>query len=108
MGASSIRNDRSDSNPSTQDRVSTGNNPPLKETGWFNRLKSNLKWRFASLSLRNKFIIIIGVLLIGMLYILSFTFIQNGKRELGERLSQTCEISLQHVSKSIKDDILLS
>ena len=74
---------------------------------WFNKHKKQLKWRYASLPIRDKLIIIIGILVIGMFSILSFTFFQNGKRILNERLSQTCELSLQHVSKSIKDDLLL-
>lgn len=73
----------------------------------FVRVKKHLKWRYASLPIRDKLIIIIGILVIGMLSILSFTFFQNGKRILNERLAQSCELSLQHVSKSIRDDLLL-
>ena len=66
-------------------------------------LKKNIKWRFASLPIRDKLIIIIGVLVISMLATLSFTFSHNGKRILSERLNQTCQLSLRHVSRSIKD-----
>ena len=66
-------------------------------------LKKNAKWRFASLPIRDKLIIIIGMLVIGMLSTLSFTFSQNGKKILKERLNQTCQISLRHVSRNIKD-----
>jgi class 3 adenylate cyclase len=114
MGASTKRQDNT--NDSEQEansrRVHSSVNSEAPESskslsGLFQRLKKNLKWRFASLPIRNKLIIIIGVLLIGMLSILSFTLIQNGKRILTERLSQSCEMSLQHVSKGIKDEILL-
>ncbi len=66
-------------------------------------LKKKVKWRFASLPIRDKLIIITGVLVIGMLSILSFTFFQNGKKILNERLNQTCQLSLRHVSRTIKD-----
>lgn len=70
-------------------------------------LKKQFKWRFASLPIRDKLIIITGILVIGMLSILSFTFFKNGKKILDERLAQTCDLSLRHVSQAIKDDLLL-
>ncbi len=70
---------------------------------YFRSLKKKTKWRFASLPIRDKLIIITGVLVIGMLSILSFTFFQNGKKILNERLNQTCQLSLRHVSRTIKD-----
>ena len=66
-----------------------------------------LKWRFASLRIRQKMIIILGLLFIGMFSILSFIIIQKGQQILSSRLAQTCELSLQHISRSIKDDLLL-
>lgn len=71
----------------------------------FQRIKKQIKWRFASLPIRDKFIIITGVLVIGMLFILSFTFLQNGKTILNERLNQSCELSLQHVTTTIRNII---
>ena len=70
---------------------------------FYHALKSKLKWRFASLPIRDKLIIIIGILVIGMLATLSFTFSHNGKKILSERLDQTCQLSLRHVSRTIKD-----
>jgi adenylate cyclase len=73
---------------------------------FFNKVKRQLKWRFASLPIREKLIIIIGVIVIGMLSILSMTFFQNGRRILQTRLSETCELSLQHVSTNIKSHLI--
>lgn len=56
--------------------------------------------------IREKLIIIIGVIVIGMLSILSFTFFQNGRKILQTRLSETCELSLQHVSTNIKTHLI--
>lgn len=64
------------------------------------------KWRFGSLPIKHKLIIITGILVISMLSMLSFIFFQNGKKILNERLEQTCDISIRHVSQSIKSDLL--
>jgi len=66
-----------------------------------------IKWRFASLKIRLKLIIIIGLLFIGLFSILSFIIVQKGKQILNKRLAQTCDLSLRHVSQTIKDDLLL-
>ncbi|RPI02575.1 MAG: HAMP domain-containing protein [Calditrichaeota bacterium] len=87
--------------------VNGTNGQILPQTGGFRGIKSKIKWRFASLPIRNKLIIIFGILVIGLISILSFTLIQNGKRLLTERLAQSCELSLQHVSQNIKDDLLI-
>lgn len=74
---------------------------------WFHQIKGQVKWRFASLKIRVKLIIIIALLVTSFIAIFSFILIQNGKHILNERLSQTCELSLRHVSQAIKEDLLL-
>ncbi len=66
-----------------------------------------LKWRFASLRIRQKLIIILGLLFIGLFSILSFVIIQKGQQILSTRLAQTCDLSLRHISQVIKDDFIL-
>jgi len=66
-----------------------------------------LKWKFASLRIRFKLIIIICLLFIGLYTILSFIILSQGKQILNKRLEQTCDLSLQHVAQVIKDDLLL-
>ncbi len=62
--------------------------------------------RFTTLQIRIKLIIIIGLIFIGLTSVFSFIIIQNGKKILNERLAQTCNLSLRHVSQSIKDELL--
>lgn len=57
--------------------------------------------------IRDKLIIILGVIVIGMLSILSFTFFQNGRKILHDRLARSCDLSSRHVSTAIKNDLLL-
>lgn len=65
-----------------------------------------LRW-FSSAPLRVKLILTIGLLFIGLMSILSFVVIQQGKSILNERLAETCTMVMRHVSKAIKDDLLL-
>jgi class 3 adenylate cyclase len=65
-----------------------------------------LKNRFASLRIRVKLVIIIGMIFVGLTFILSFIILQNGKSVLNERLTQTCNMSLRHIAQVIKDDLL--
>lgn len=74
---------------------------------YLSKAKTYFKWRFASLEIRVKMIIITGVLVVGMLFILSFTFFQSGQRMLRKSLAQTCDLSLRHVSQVIKDDLMM-
>jgi class 3 adenylate cyclase len=68
--------------------------------------KHILRW-FSSAPLRVKLILTIGLLFIGLMSILSFVVIQQGKNILNERLAETCTMVMRHVSKAIKDDLLL-
>ncbi len=65
-----------------------------------------LRW-FGSAPLRVKLILTIGLLFIGLMSVLSFVVIQQGKAILNERLAETCTMVMRHVSTGIKDDLLL-
>ena len=64
-----------------------------------------LKWRFTSLQIRVKLVIVMGLLFISLTFIFSFFLIQNGKRILNERLTETCNLSLRHLSQVIENDL---
>ncbi|MBN1466615.1 HAMP domain-containing protein [candidate division KSB1 bacterium] len=57
--------------------------------------------------IRDKLIIIIGIIVLSMLSVVSFIFVQNGRKVLHDSLAQSCELSLRHVSTAIKNDLLL-
>lgn len=69
-------------------------------------LRHITRW-FGSAPLRVKLILTIGLLFIGLMSILSFVVIQQGKSILNERLAETCTMVMRHVSVAIKDDLLL-
>jgi len=54
-----------------------------------------------------KLIILIGILVVGMLFILSFTFFKSGQRILRESLEQNCDVLSRHVSKTLKEDLMM-
>jgi len=64
------------------------------------------RW-FDSLPLRIKLIILIGSLFIVLTMVSTLIILQQGNRIINERLAETCTISLQHVSQTIKNDLLL-
>ncbi len=74
---------------------------------WFRGAYKYFRWFFTSLQIRIKLIIIIGLLFTLLMSVFGFLIIQNGKTILQERLDQTCNLSLRHVSETIKNDLLL-
>ncbi|MBN2414038.1 HAMP domain-containing protein [candidate division KSB1 bacterium] len=90
-----------------QKKLNTLFNKIYKVIKYLIKVYYQIKWRFASLKIRLKLIIIIGLLFIGLFSSLSFIILQKGKQILNERLAQTCDLSLRHVSQVIKEDLLL-
>ncbi|NIA29494.1 MAG: HAMP domain-containing protein [Actinobacteria bacterium] len=76
----------------------------LKGLGEF---RSLVKWRFGALPIRVKLVIVIGLLFIVLTSIFSFILVQRGKMLLNDRLTETCKITLLHVSQEIKEDLSL-
>lgn len=68
---------------------------------------SLVKWRFGALPIRIKLVIVIGLLFIVLTSIFSFILVQRGKMILNDRLTETCKITLLHVSQEIKEDLFL-
>jgi len=75
--------------------------------GLFKKKPRDWVMRFTSLQIRLKLIIIIGLVFIGLMTILSLILLRNGQHILQQRLTQTCSMSLRHLSQTIKDDLLL-
>ncbi|MDZ7316262.1 MAG: HAMP domain-containing protein [candidate division KSB1 bacterium] len=55
--------------------------------------------------MRSKFIILIGFLVICMETALFLIFARNGRRELTEGLSRTCQVALQQTGRRIRDEL---
>lgn len=64
------------------------------------------RW-FGSAPIRIKLIFTIGLLFFVLVSILSFVVIRQGQAVLNQRLEETCTMVMRHVSKGIKDDLLL-
>lgn len=74
---------------------------------FFSSLKEAAKWWFASLRIRTKFVVVVGLLVIALIGSLSYTFLINLNNALYERVAETCQLSLRHLTQAIKDDLVL-
>ncbi len=71
----------------------------------FGTIGRYIKWRFGALPIRVKLVIVIGLLFIVLTSTFSFILVQRGKMILNDRLTETCKITLLHVSQEIKEDL---
>jgi len=74
---------------------------------FYSTVKESAKWWFASLRIRTKFVVVVGLLVIALIGSLSYTFLKNLNNALHERVAETCELSLRHLTQTIKDDLVL-
>lgn len=86
----------------------------MKHSGFHKRLTIHFQrwakrmWQwYTRQQIRVKMIITTGILVIVSMSALSFLLLHHGKSVLNERLEETCNLSLQHVSQAIKEDLLL-
>ena len=68
-------------------------------------LLERLYVRFTSLKIRTKLVIVIGLLFITLTTTFSYFLVQIGSRILNERLAETCDLSLKHLSQVIRNDL---
>ncbi|MBN1542179.1 HAMP domain-containing protein [candidate division KSB1 bacterium] len=61
---------------------------------------------YGALPIRMKLILSTGILVVGLMTILSLLLLQQGNKLLRDRLGETCSLSLRHVSQAIKNDLL--
>jgi class 3 adenylate cyclase len=61
--------------------------------------------KFTSMQIRTKLVIVIGLLFITLTTTFSYFLVQIGSRILNERLAETCNLSLKHLSQVISDDL---
>ncbi len=69
-------------------------------------LRNILRW-FGATPIRIKLIFTIGLLFFVLMSVLSYVVIRQGQNVLNQRLEETCTMVMRHVSKGIKDDLLL-
>ncbi len=62
---------------------------------------------YARKQIRVKMIITTGILVVVSMSALSLLLLHHGKSVLNDRLEETCNLSLRHVSQAIKEDLLL-